>query len=621
MIRYFFRKNKIKNSNFFVEPDEIFLDSKNLQNFDRQQFEGRIEKPISKKTVLVLGLSFFLMTFLFGTRLTYLQIKKGEAFYKRSEDNTLTKVIIFADRGIIYDRNGQELAWNKKEETLPNESLLALATEPVDPLEQKSTIIDRAYLAPGFSHVLGYVSSPSTDSTGKYWQTEFIGKDGLEKQYGDLMKGENGAKVVETDARGNLHSENIVNIPKRGTDLHTTIDARIQKKLYSLIEEASHKNNFQGGAGIIMDVRNGEILTSTSYPEYSSEVLSKGKDTPKINEYLTDKRKVFLDKTISGLYTPGSIIKPFLALGALKEGIISPNKQILSTGSISIPNPYDKTKPTIFKDWKAHGWTDMREAIAVSSDVYFYTIGGGFEGQTGLGISNIEKYSRLFGIGQKTGVDIPDERSGNIPNPEWKLKNFKGDPWRIGDTYHTAIGQYGFQVTPLEMVRATAALANDGVLRTPHFLINDTEKEKQISQLDFKKEDFQIIREGMRMTVTEGTAKAIDVPYVKAAAKTGTAQLGVNKNKVNSWVIGFFPYENPKYAFIVLMEAGPAVGTVGASTIMRGLFDWMYWETPEYFDLPKRDKKEAEKVELPPVRETPEIQLPTTPITDILEVR
>jgi hypothetical protein len=123
------------------------------------------------------------------------------------------------------------------------------------------------------------------------------------------------------------------------------------------------------------------------------------------------------------------------------------------------------------------------------------------------------------------------------------------------------------------------------------------------------------------MTVTEGTAKAIDVPYVKAAAKTGTAQLGVNKNKVNSWVIGFFPYENPKYAFIVLMEAGPAVGTVGASTIMRGLFDWMYWETPEYFDLPKRDKKEAEKVELPPVRETPEIQLPTTPITDILEVR
>lgn len=621
MIRYFFRKNRIKNSNFFVEPDEIFLDSKNLQNFDRQQFEGRIEKPISKKTVLVLGLSFFLMTFLFGTRLTYLQIKKGEAFYKRSEDNTLTKVIIFADRGIIYDRNGQELAWNKKEEDISNKSLLALATDPIDPLEQKSTIIDRAYLAPGFSHVLGYVSSPSMDSTGKYWQTEFIGKDGLEKQYGDLMKGENGAKIVETDARGNLHSENIVNIPKRGADLKTTIDGRIQKKLYSLIEEASHKNNFQGGAGIIMDVRNGEILTSTSYPEYSSEVLSKGEDTQKINEYLTDKRKVFLDKTISGLYTPGSIIKPFLAIGALKEGIISPNKQILSTGSISIPNPYDKTKPTIFKDWKAHGWTDMREAIAVSSDVYFYSIGGGFEGQTGLGISNIEKYSRLFGIGQKTGVDIPDERSGNIPNPEWKLKNFKGDPWRIGDTYHTAIGQYGFQVTPLEMVRATAALANDGILRTPHFLLNDTEKEKQISQLDFKKEDFEIIREGMRMTVTDGTATAINVPYVKAAAKTGTAQLGVNKNKVNSWVIGFFPYDNPKYAFIVLMEAGPAVGTVGASTIMRGLFDWMYWETPEYFDLPKRDKKEVEKVELPPVIETPEIELPANPTTDILEVR
>ncbi|MEK7588646.1 MAG: penicillin-binding transpeptidase domain-containing protein [Patescibacteria group bacterium] len=593
MIRRIFKKNTIRNASMFVEPDEIFLDSKNVQNFDRQQFEGRIEKPITKKTILVVGISFFLMVSLFGARLGYLQIKKGEAFFKRSEDNTLAKAIIFADRGIIYDRNGVEIAWNKKESgQVTNEALVALAEQSI---EQKENIIKRAYMSPGFSHVLGYVSSPTQDSKGKYWQTEFIGKDGLEKQYSDKIKGENGSKIVETDAHGEVYSENIMNTPKRGADLVTSIDSRIQSKLFSLIQASSNAHNFQGGAGIIMDVRTGEILASTSFPEYDSAVLSEGKDKEKINSYLTDKRKVFLDKTISGLYTPGSIVKPFLALGALKEGIINPNKQILSTGSISIPNPYDKTKPTIFKDWKAHGWTDMREAIAVSSDVYFYSIGGGFEGQTGLGISRIEKYAHMFGIGQKTGVDIPDERGGNIPNPEWKLKNFKGDPWRVGDTYHTAIGQYGFQVTPLEMVRATAALANGGILRTPHFLMNDTEKEKEFTQLDFNTEDMKIIREGMRMTVTEGTAKAIDVPFIKAAAKTGTAQLGINKNKVNSWVIGFFPYDNPKYAFTILMEAGPAVGTVGASTIIRGLFDWMYWETPEYFDLPKREKKVEEK--------------------------
>ena len=154
-------------------------------------------------------------------------------------------------------------------------------------------------------------------------------------------------------------------------------------------------------------------------------------------------------------------------MGALTEGVIDPYKKILSTGSISIPNPYFPDQKTVFKDWKAHGWTDMREAIAVSSDVYFYEIGGGFESQKGLGIVNIEKYAQLFGIGQKTGIDLPDEKGGIIPGPEWKIKNFKGEPWRIGDTYNTVIGQYGFQVTPLEMVRAISAIANYGTLVTP----------------------------------------------------------------------------------------------------------------------------------------------------------
>jgi beta-lactamase class D/5S rRNA maturation endonuclease (ribonuclease M5) len=307
------------------------------------------------------------------------------------------------------------------------------------------------------------------------------------------------------------------------------------------------------------------------------------KDKEKIQGYFNDKRKVFLDKIISGVYTPGSIVKPFLALGALNEGIISPEKQILSTGSISIPNPYLKDQKTVFKDWKAHGWTDMREAIAVSSDVYFYTIGGGFGDQKGMGISNIEKYARMFGIDQKTGIDIPDEKGGNIPNPEWKLKNFKNDPWRIGDTYHTAIGQYGFQVTPLEMARATSALANYGTLVTPHFLLNDKSKEDIKSKIEIPQNYYKVIHEGMRMTVTEGTGAALNVPYVKIAAKTGTAQLGVLKNKVNSWVIGFFPYEKPKYAFVVLMEAGPSQGTTGAAFISRELFDWMNENTPEYF--------------------------------------
>jgi len=568
MIRRIFKRN---NKKLLVDPDEIFLDSTNLENFDRQQFEGRIEKPIPQKTINFLGAFFVITILIFTVRLSYLQIQKGSVYRQRSENNTLEKVNIFADRGIIYDRNKKELVWNNK-----GEDLLSIST--------------RTYMSPGFSHVLGYVSYPTKDSAGVYWQNEFIGKDGLEKEYNDKIKGENGSKIIEIDAVGKIHSENIINAPKRGNDLTTSIDSRIQSKLFTFIKNSSEKNHFTGGAGILMDVENGEIIASTSFPEYDSEILSLGKDTDKINKYISDKRKFFLDRNISGLYTPGSIVKPFLALGALVENIIDPSKKILSTGSISIPNPYFPDQKSVFKDWKAHGWTDMMQALAVSSDVYFYSIGGGYEGQRGLGITNIEKYIRLFGIGKVTGVDLPDEKGGTIPNPEWKIKNFAGDPWRIGDTYHTAIGQYGFQVTPIEMVRAISSIANYGKLLTPHFILGDTEKEnlhsikvRQVSIIDLKREYFDVVHSGMRQAVTYGTALALNVPYVKVAAKTGTAQLGTNKNKVNSWVVGFFPDKNPTYAFTIVMEAGPSTGSADASSVMRALLDWMSVNTPEYF--------------------------------------
>ncbi len=575
MIREILKKHR-KRKNVFVDPDEIFLDSKNIANFDRQQFEGRIEKPIPQKTIVFLSSFFLLAIVIFSGRLFYLQVNKGSAYFERSENNIIEKDILFADRGIIYDRNKKELAWNKKVDfSIPEEN-------KADKTEVQTNLV-RAYLSPGFSHLLGYVSYPTRDKSGNYWQEDFIGKDGLEKQYNDRIKGENGAKMIEKTALGEIYSENIVNTPKQGPDLVTTIDSRIQMQLFNFIKDLAERGSFAGGSGVIMDVRNGEILTSTSFPEYDSEVLSQGKDKEKINSYITDKRRFFMDRSISGLYTPGSIVKPFFALGALNEGIIDPNKKILSTGSISIPNPYFPDKPTIFKDWKAHGWTNMAEAIAVSSDVYFYTIGGGFAGQKGIGIANIDKYAKLFGIGEKTLIDLPDEKGGVIPTPEWKLKNFKGDPWRVGDTYHTSIGQYGFQVTPMEMVRAGGAIANYGKLMTPHLILGDTEKEKQYTAIDLKKEYYDIVHKGMRMTVTDGTAPLLNVPYVDIAAKTGTAQLGIAKDRLNSWVIGFFPYENPKYSFVIMIESGPQ-NSASASSVARQLFDWMSINTPEYFE-------------------------------------
>jgi penicillin-binding protein 2 len=601
-----FKKNKVGRASSLVEPDEIFLDSKNLQNFDRQQFEGRIERPINKRTVLQIGGFFLLCILIFSGRLFHLQVVKGVSYLERSENNTLAGITIFADRGIIYDRNKVELAWNKKSE-------ISVNAQKESTQEDISTELGiRAYKSPGFSHILGYVSYPTKDKSGNYWQSEFIGKDGLEKQYNDRIKGKNGSKIIETNAREEVQSENIVNAPIRGEDLITSIDSRIQSELFRLIRKTSEDYSFSGGAGIIMDANNGQIITSTSYPEYDSETLSLGEDNTRIQNYLTDKRKVFLDRTISGLYTPGSIVKPILALAALNENIIDPLKQILSTGSISIPNPYFPDQPTIFKDWRVNGWTDMREAIAVSSDIYFYAIGGGFEDQKGLGISRLESYAKLFGIGEKTGVDLPDETQGVIPSPDWKLKNFKGDPWRLGDTYNTSIGQYGFQATPMEMARATTAIANSGKLVTPHFVLGDKEMEEQVEYVDINKDYFTIVKEGMRQAVTYGTATSLNVPYVEVAAKTGTAQLGALKNRVNSWVVGFFPFENPKYSFTILMESGPSTNSVNASYVMRQLLDKMYWETPEYFGLPPWPKKETE-----PILE--ETIIPELPIVENLE--
>ena len=331
-----------------------------------------------------------------------------------------------------------------------------------------------------------------------------------------------------------------------------------------------------------MDVHTGEVLAVTSYPEYNSNVMTDGKDANTIGAYFTDKRNPFIERAIDGLYTPGSIVKPYMSIAALEEGIISPEKQILSTGSISIQNPYDPKLKTVFKDWKANGWVDMRHAIASSCDVYFYEVGGGFGDQKGLGIANIDKYMQMFGFGQPLPDSFFSSKAGTIPTPEWKAKNFPTDAaWRLGDTYHASIGQYGFQVTPMQALRAVVSIANNGTLLSP-IILKDTSSTNAPKEVPVDKSHIQIAREGMRLSVTEGVASGLKMDALHVAAKTGTAELGVKKDFVNSWVTGFFPYENPKYAFVIMMERGSVHNTVGGVFVMRQLLEWMYANTPEY---------------------------------------
>jgi penicillin-binding protein 2 len=536
-----------------IDPDEIFLDSQNLPSFNTDQFEGRIEKPISRRVFSFFFISIIAVSLIFLIKIWNLQITNGETLLTKSQNNSLHTTPILADRGLITDRNGVPLVWNEINPDSTDFSLRSYATST------------------GLSTLLGYVKYPTKDSSGIYWTDKIIPVSGLEKIYDTALSGTDGSKIIETDVKGKISSESVVHQPVAGQNLTLSIDAVAQKKLYDAMIFVADEAGFKGGAGMIMDINTGEIIASATFPEFSSQVLTDGDDSKKISAWLSDNNKPFLNRAINGLYTPGSIVKPFIAMGVLDQKVIDPMKPILSTGSISVPNPYDKNKPTIFNDWRANGWVDLRHAIAVSSDVYFYEVGGGFQSQKGIGIDNIEKYTRMFGFGTTTGINFPGELSGVIPDPAWKAENFKGEDWRVGDTYNTTIGQYGFQVTPVQALRAVAAMANNGALLVPTFLKNYPSR--LVTHISLSPSYFKIVREGMRLCVTEGTCTALNVPYLQVAAKTGTAQLGVSKNLVNSWVVGFWPVNNPKYAFAVVMERASKTNQFGAALVIRQLLD------------------------------------------------
>lgn len=550
-----------------IEPDEILLDARNLPSLNTYQFEGRFERAITKRSVAILGLGFLAVGLVFAGRSWNLMVQNGEAYAAHSENNRIRHAPVFAERGILYDRTGTELAWNAPNTDAP--------------------FAERQYIeAHGIAHLLGYLNYPSRDAQGFFYREDFIGVSGAEAFFDDILGGKNGSQLIETDAHGKIVTSNIAHLPEDGRSVTLSIDAEVTATLYSEIKSLAERVGFRAGAGIIMDIATGELLAVTSYPEYSSNTLANDNDEAAIRAYRDDPATPFLYRAASGLYTPGSIVKPFVALGALNEGTVSSQHTILSTGALVVPNPYDPSNPSIFRDWKAHGVVDMRRALAVSSDEYFYRIGGGYGGDKGLGIKEIERYFRAFGFGSIAGFGLAPEEAGVIPNPAWKEENFDGDEWRIGNTYHTAIGQYGMQVTPIQVVRAVAALANGGTLVTPR--IDRSESDEYLETLKhpvpikIDEHMFDVVREGMRLAVTGGTAQGLSMYNLQVAAKTGTAELGAEKRYVNSWVTGFFPYEEPKYAFAVVMERGPVENLTGATYVMRRVLEWMSTTTPEY---------------------------------------
>lgn len=555
MLRRFFKRRRFREE---LAPEDIFLDASNLPSFNIGQLEGRLEKPLKKSAFTSLGIAIFLVLVVLVVQAGRLGVIEGERYALQSERNRLRNEVIFAKRGAIVDRNGIPLAYNEDGET---------------------GFDVRTYKYPGFSSLLGYVSYPKKDSSGHYYETEIEGLAGIEAFFDQQLKGTNGRLLVEEDAKGVIQSQGSVIPATDGETLTLSIDSRVQEAFYSSLSELADRIPFQGGAAMLMDVETGEVIALASFPEYDSNILSKGENREVIASYNTNPRRVYLNRATGGLYAPGSIVKPVVAAGAYNDGIISAEKIIVSTGALTIPNPYNPDNPTVFKDWKAHGAVDMRKAIAVSSDVYFYTIGGGFGDQKGLGIERLKYWYETFGYTTETGIELPSEKSGFVPDPAWKQETYD-EPWRIGNTYHTSIGQYAMQVTPLEALRAVAAVANGGKLLKPTLIKDAPLQGKSIT---ISSEALRIAREGMRQGVLEGTAKGLNVGFTDIAAKTGTAEIGAAKDYVNAWVVGFFPYDKPKYAFAVVMERGPVHNTVGGVYVAVTALQKLNQSAPEYF--------------------------------------
>ncbi len=568
-----------KRRNHEIDPDIILINAQNLSELDTSQLEGELERPISRIGVSLFVGALVLTAGAFIFQAIRLQVVEGKQYAERSERNRLDSVAVFAERGVIYDRNGVPLVWNEIPETATS---TATTTAPAD-TAGKMEFSRRVYAenVRGIGAFIGYLTYPRKDRNGNFTSAQLTPQEGLEKFFDKELSGTPGVALRESDVEGSLLSQSIVEPPVHGTSLHLSIDANLQDVLYRHLDEAIAKRGFEGGAAGFMDVTSGELLAYVSAPTFDANIVSQGGELAE--HEIMDKRKLFLDRFALGEFAPGSIIKPFVSLAALNENIISPDKSIFSKGYLEIPNPYNPDNPSIFRDWKAHGYVNMRQAIAVSSDVYFYVIGGGFQDQKGLGIKRIDDYMQRFGFGSAIHNPLFGEKNGQIPTPEWKEETFDDD-WRLGDTYITSIGQFGFLVTPAQMLRSVAAIATQGTLVEPTLIKGDTTYGVNgAGTVSFDDADWDVVRDGMELSVEEGTAAPLNGLPFTVAAKTGTAEVGATKDHVHTWTVGYFPADKPRYAFVLMMEKGPKENTLSASRVLRGALDEVLAAHPDLF--------------------------------------
>lgn len=592
----------------------------------------KMEWPLNRSVSLTLLFGMLFLLVVLGGRVFYLSVIKGEEYSAIALRNSLRALIIPAPRGIMYDISGKPLVRN-----VPSiDMVLIPADVPTEPeaqqvlrtrlvatfgigeveledvfskLDRRSTLpvlvkeqvtqeetllfLSRSHDLPGislykttnrnytdsliFSHILGYegkIRKEELQAHPEYLLTDSIGKQGIEKSYETELRGKHGFERVEVDAFGKVKKALGIVQPVPGNDLILNIDADLQKKIFDSLQTILEKNELKRAAAVAIDPRNGAVRALVSLPSFDNNLFSGGISSEDYRKLIEDPSEPLFNRVVAGEYPPGSTIKPVLAAAALKEGVVDEHMQIESRGGISIGKFF-------FGDWKVHGFTDIRRAIAVSSDVFFYSIGGGYGSVPGLGMDRMKKYEELFGYGAKTGIDLPSEADGLIPDADWKKKKI-GERWYIGDDYHASIGQGFVTSTPLQVLNSIVAIANGGTLYEPRVVAQIRSADGKVTPVASRvirknimdENILRIVREGMRQTVTEGTAQPLNDLPVAVAGKTGTAQFG-SADKTHGWFVSFAPYEAPELALIVLVEGQGEEG-YNAVPVTKEVYEWYF---------------------------------------------
>ena len=409
------------------------------------------------------------------------------------------------------------------------------------------------------AHVIGYVGEISVEElqvlyNEGYRQGDTIGKSGLEQRYDVRLRGTPGLSYRTVDALQRDLGTREGRPPVPGNDLVLTIDARIQR----LAEDA-----LAGRIGSVVVLRptTGEIVAMVSYPWFDPGLFRGADGAQELRRALRDPTYPFVNRAVHSAYPPASVFKLIMSIGVLEEGLIAPEEQINCRGQFRLGRG-------TWNDWElqGHGWVDLRDGLAKSCNIYYYTVGHR------LGVERIVHYARALGLGSPTGIELPREQAGFLPTPAWKQRRH-GEPWVGGDTINMSIGQGFVTATPLQIANVVAAIANDGVVYRPYLVKEvrdggDGALVKRPSpvpllEVDVQPETFAFVREAMRYTVTDGTpAVAITTPAVPAAGKTGTAQTksldAEGPELKHSWFAAYAPADAPpedQVVVVVMAEA------------------------------------------------------------------